>query len=238
MERTEGAKVPWRIMLRYLVGTTLSLFMHACLIFGAAGRIDIPRAWVFLGATALFYAGMLTVLYRVNPTLLIHRAEWRRKKGTKRWDKFLVAAYITMQFVVQFIVIGLDVGRYHWSEMGVQWMVPGFALLFAAALVSTWAMAVNPHFEPMVRIQTDRGHRVITRGPYSYVRHPGYAGIMLWPVSTSLIMGSLYGLVPAVLCILILLVRTAWEDKTLFEELDGYAEYAERVRFRLIPGVW
>ena len=102
----------------------------------------------------------------------------------------------------------------------------------------TWAEAVNKFFEPTVRIQTDRGHRVIDTGPYAIVRHPGYVSGFLVFIGMPLCLGSLWALIPAVLVCLLLVVRTIWEDQTLREELAGYEEYAQRVRYRLIPGVW
>ena len=102
----------------------------------------------------------------------------------------------------------------------------------------TWAESVNKFFEPTVRIQTDRGHRVIDTGPYAIVRHPGYASGYLLFVGMPLALGSLWALIPAILSCLLLVVRTILEDQTLRNELAGYEEYAQRVRYRLIPGVW
>jgi protein-S-isoprenylcysteine O-methyltransferase Ste14 len=109
--------------------------------------------------------------------------------------------------------------------------VPGWAL-------AIWSMVVNPFFEKTVRIQTDHGHRVIDTGPYAYVRHPGYVGFVGWILSTPLLLASAWAFVPALLAVVGLVIRTALEDRTLHAELPGYAEYAARVRFRLIPGVW
>ena len=99
-------------------------------------------------------------------------------------------------------------------------------------------MVVNPFFEKTVRIQTDRGHRVIDSGPYAYVRHPGYVGFLGWIFSTPLLLSSASAFVPALLAVILLVIRTALEDRTLRAELPGYAEYTDRVRFRLIPGIW
>ena len=117
-----------------------------------------------------------------------------------------------------------------WS-LGVVIFVPGAAIL-------TWSMVVNPFFEKTVRIQTDRGHRVVDAGPYSIVRHPGYVGFIGWSLGIPLLLGSRWAFVPASLAVIGLALRTALEDRTLRAELAGYPEYAERVRFRLLPGVW
>ena len=116
--------------------------------------------------------------------------------------------------------------------------LPGIAVWLAGNVLFTWAMGVNPFFEKTVRIQTERGHRVIDTGPYAFVRHPGYLGFFGWALATRLLLGSGWAMVPALLTVAGLVVRTALEDRTLQAELAGYAEYAQRVRFRLVPGLW
>ena len=136
------------------------------------------------------------------------------------------------------IVAALDDGRYHWLPVPWWGCVLGYALLITGMVGLTWAESVNKFFEPTVRIQTDRGHRVIDSGPYAIVRHPGYVSGFLVFLGMPLSLGSLWALIPAILLCLLLVVRTIWEDQTLREELAGYEEYAQRVRYRLIPGVW
>jgi protein-S-isoprenylcysteine O-methyltransferase Ste14 len=114
----------------------------------------------------------------------------------------------------------------------------GTGLFALGTVLITWAMLVNTHFETTVRIQHDRNHKVITAGPYAAVRHPGYVGASLWALSTPLIVGSALGLIPAALAVLTLVARTRREDDMLRRELAGYADYAARVRYRLIPGIW
>ncbi len=135
-------------------------------------------------------------------------------------------------------VAALDDGRFHWFP--VPWWVCGlgYVLFLAGFGILVWAEAVNKFFEPTVRIQTDRGQTVIDGGPYAIVRHPGYVGGILFFLSTPLSLGSLWGLIPAVLASLALIVRTRWEDQTLQASLPGYQEYTARVRYRLIPGLW
>ena len=116
--------------------------------------------------------------------------------------------------------------------------LPGLALIVGYFAVATWAPLVNPHLETYVRIQADRGHRVIDGGPYRVVRHPTYAGLALFFLGIPLSLGSLWGLLPAAIAVTLLIVRTALEDRTLLAELDGYAAYSQRVRFRWIPGIW
>jgi protein-S-isoprenylcysteine O-methyltransferase Ste14 len=222
--------------VKYILGIPLSLILQAAILFVSAGRIDMPWAWIYLCATFVYYLTHTILLYELNPELLIQRAE--RKKDAKTWDKVLLLAFIILQFIVQLIVIGLDVGRFQWSGLGIHFSILGLALYVTSAVIVTWAMAVNPHFEATVRIQKDRDHRVITTGPYRIVRHPGYVGMFLWSIAPPLIMGSVYGLIPGGICVLLLIIRTWLEDKTLINELNGYAEYAKRVKYRLFPGVW
>jgi len=135
-------------------------------------------------------------------------------------------------------VAALDDGRFHW--LPVPWWVCGigYVLLIAGLAGMTWAESVNKFFEPTVRIQTDRGHRVIDTGPYAIVRHPGYVSGFLVFIGMPLSLGSLWALIPAILLCPLLVLRTIWEDQTLREELAGYEGYTQRVRYRLIPGVW
>ncbi len=140
-------------------------------------------------------------------------------------------------YIVPF-VMGLDVGRYHWSSLGLWATVLGNVIFSFGWILLMWAMLANPHFEATVRIQTDRHHRVVTAGPYAVVRHPGYVGASLWALGSPLIVGSAYGLIPAGITVGLLVLRTCLEDKTLQAELPGYAEYAKQVRYRLLPGIW
>jgi protein-S-isoprenylcysteine O-methyltransferase Ste14 len=224
--------------IRIVVGSFLGAFIQGALLFIAAGRGDLPRAWLFVGVSFVCMFGNSVVLAVVNPELLNQRGAWRKKKDIKAWDRRLVPLYGLASFYAIPIVMGLDVGRFHWSDLGLWATVLGVVVVSLGWALLTWAMLVNRHFETIVRIQTDRGHRVVSAGPYAAVRHPGYVGASLWALGSPLIGGSAYGLIPAGVTVLILVLRTYLEDKTLRVELPGYAEYAQRVRYRLLPGVW
>src|SRR5262249_25800331 len=131
-----------------------------------------------------------------------------------------------------------DDGRFHWFPLPAWVCVLGYVLLTCGFVGATWATAVNRHFEPTVRIQTDRDHAVVDQGPYAIVRHPGYAFSLPLMMGMALAMGSLWALIPAGFAVLLLIVRTRLEDATLQAEMPGYREYANRVRYRLIPGLW
>lgn len=224
--------------IAYVIFTVSSPIVIALIFFSSAGRVDIPQAWIFFSATFIYYILGTALLYKRTPELLNHRGDWRKKKDAKTWDRRFVTAYGAIAFYVQIIVAGLDVGRFGWSELSIQVSAIAFALYTLGIFFMHWAMLVNPHFETTVRIQKDRGHRVIKAGPYRFVRHPGYTAIILWTITVPLALGSIYAIIPAGIAVLILLVRTSLEDRTLHNELLGYSEYANEVKYKLIPGIW
>ena len=221
-----------RVVLKW--GIMIAVF--AGVLFGSAGRLDLPMVWAYLCTYAGFLLAFGIVMSRKDPDLLRERR--RAGKGAKTWDRVLMAIYGVL-FFGTWIVAGVDVGRFHWSDtvpLGLQ--IVGLEACAAAFGLVWWATWVNTFFSRVVRIQEDRGHRVITAGPYQYVRHPGYTGnVFAWP-GTALALGSWWAMLPVVGIVLIYVLRTALEDRTLQAELDGYQEYAEQVRYRLLPGVW
>lgn len=232
--KTERLRRPgWLVVL----GGFLGPLIQAALFFAAAGRLDLPRAWLYLGVSLVWMVGNVVTLALVNPEMLNYRGR-RRRVDTKAWDRKLLPVFGLFVMEILPIVMGLDVGRYHWSNLGLGATILGVVLFSLGWIILTWAMLTNPHFEATVRIQTDRGHRVITTGPYAIVRHPGYVSAGLWVLGSPLIVGSAYGLLPAGITVGLLVLRSYLEDKTLQAELPGYADYAKRVRYRLLPGIW
>lgn len=214
----------------------IQILIMAALLFILSGRLDWVMAWIYLGIYVVGIAINSIILLRHNPALIAERAE--RGAGTKGWDKVLATIYGLVSYVGTLLISGLDV-RFGWSpEMPL-------ALRLIAALVmalgfglASWAMLSNAFFATTVRIQDERGHTVASGGPYQLVRHPGYAGWLAAGLATPVMLGSWWALIPAVLSMILLIVRTALEDRTLQEELDGYADFAQRVRYRLLPGIW
>jgi protein-S-isoprenylcysteine O-methyltransferase Ste14 len=215
------------------IGLTLVFFV-LCLFF-PAGTWTWVRGWLFFVVVVAASVVISLYLRRVNPEIIAARVN--RHEGTKGWDRWLLGLLIPAMVLI-LPVAALDDGRYHWFP--VPWWVCGigYVLVIAGLVGLTWAESVNRFFEPTVRIQTDRGHIVIDTGPYAIVRHPGYVASFLLILGMPLSLGSFWALIPAVLTCLLLVVRTILEDKTLQDELPGYKEYAQRVRYRLIPGVW
>jgi protein-S-isoprenylcysteine O-methyltransferase Ste14 len=204
--------------------------------FGAAGRLDLFWGWLYLGLYLLDLA--LTLLLVRDPELMEERRQGRRRQGAKSWDQ-LLSSVPAAGGLLTLVVAGLETGRFQWTQPLALWVhLLGLALQIISAGVLLWSMRANRFFSAIVRIQSERGHRVVSRGPYRFVRHPGYAGMILWLLSAPLLLGSLWGLLPAALSAALMLVRTALEDRTLRAELPGYPEYAQRVHWRLLPGVW
>jgi protein-S-isoprenylcysteine O-methyltransferase Ste14 len=220
---------------RLVLGVGWTLFIFVLCLFLPAGSWAWARGWLFFLVTVA--AGVVITLFlkRVNPEVVAARVN--RHGGTKHWDRVLLAIFLPTVMLIP-ILAALDDGRFHWSHVPWWLCVVGYVLLLAGLAGMTWAEAVNKHFEPTVRIQTDRGHTVIDTGPYALIRHPGYVAASLIFVGIALSLGSLWALIPAILSCLLLVVRTVLEDRTLRAELSGYEEYTHRVRYRLVPGVW
>jgi len=217
--------------------TSVMLFVQIVVFFVSAGHIADPRPWLFFVTAFVHYSVSTAVQYRLNPQLLVQRLK-RRREGSKLWDELLMRASNLTVLIPIPVIAGLDVGRFHWSNIDPYFVAVGFMLIAVSSILLNWAMIVNPHFEPTVRIQKDRDHKAITSGPYNIVRHPGYLAGILFILSIPLMIGSVFTFIPAGIYVFLVTVRTWLEDKTLQEELDGYSEYAERIKYRLFPGIW
>jgi protein-S-isoprenylcysteine O-methyltransferase Ste14 len=200
-------------------------------IFGSAGRWNLPFAWASLGIAVAFAA---TIIFKIDPSL---RRE-RLNPAPGGQDRRLRATMVPFM-LGGWIVAGLDVGRFHWSDtIPFGWRVAGLVGLALGIGISFWAMMANRFFSPVVRIQQERGHHLITSGPYQYLRHPGYLGTIASYVSGTMALGSWWALLPAAGITVLIVRRTRLEDRFLQHELEGYAAYAEKVRYGLLPGVW
>jgi protein-S-isoprenylcysteine O-methyltransferase Ste14 len=203
-------------------------------LFLSSGDASWPNAWVLLGLN--FAASVTTtVLLERDPELL---AERRNARAGKSWDKPLVFIVVLLGPVATWITAGLDT-RWHWSEeMGPLAVGAGAAVAVLAVALIAWAIRSNTFFSAVVRIQKDRGHTVVSGGPYHFIRHPGYTGFSAFTLVTPLILDSRWAFVPAAATVAVTVLRTALEDRTLQRELDGYADYARTVKYKLMPAIW
>lgn len=227
--------VEWPIFGRLVLKLLAVTALWGAVLFVSAGRLDWPRAWIYLALCVLGMAVNAVGVVRKNPGLI--RERWKKRANTKTFDKVFMVLYTPTVFTLP-VVAGLDAGRFGWSSMPPATLYAGVVLLLLAIIPIAGALATNPHLEITVRIQEDRGHRVITSGPYRVVRHPLYSGAILQNAGAPLVLGSLWAYVPAGLVTLLFIVRTALEDRTLRNELPGYEAYAQRTRYRLLPGIW
>lgn len=195
------------------------------------------EGWVVGIVYALGFVVSRLLVAQHHPDLLAERAHSLEQENAKPWDKVL-APIVALGGAVLLLVAGLDV-RFGWStgfSLPLKWMA--LLLIVAGYAFGTYAMVENRFFSGLVRIQTERGHHVVSTGPYRWVRHPGYAGAALTYLAIPVFLDAVWAFVPAVLLTIVLIIRTQWEDQTLQAELPGYADYAEQVRYRLLPGVW
>lgn len=217
--------------LRIAFGLLLFFAVFIGVTFGAAGRWDLPMFWAYFG---VLVGMMLLALIGADRDLM----KERQKPGPGGKDYSLRWLAVTVM-IAHFAVAGADAGRYHWSDTVPRWMQIAALILIAGALgFSKWATMTNRFFSSVVRIQRDRGHRVVDSGPYAYIRHPGYAAAITWFVMSGIALGSWFSVAIALLGVPLFFRRLFIEERTLFAELEGYREYAERVPWRLIPRVW
>jgi protein-S-isoprenylcysteine O-methyltransferase Ste14 len=213
----------------------MGVVMVAVTLFWPAGTLAWPWAWALVALYAAWVLANGLIVGRRSPELLAERAA--RARDAKRWDVRLMSL-MGLLTVAKYVIAGFDY-RYGWSQGFAPWM-QALALLAAAAgmALTTWGMAANAYFSQIVRIQQERGHTVVAGGPYRYVRHPAYLGTLLFELASPLLLGSWWALLAGALAAALFVLRTALEDRDLQAELPGYAEYAGRVRYRLLPGVW
>ncbi len=211
------------------------LLVLAGLLFLPAGRLDWLQGWLFVAAYGIFLLVYSTWTVRNDPGQMAERS--KAGPNVKTWDRILLGIYSVL-LLGMLVLAGLDAGRFQWAPATLALQLLGWiGSVFAASLI-WWTASVNTFLARYVRVQEDRGQQVVTGGPYRFVRHPMYAGIIVFMLSIPLVLGSLWALLPAVLICIIFIIRTALEDRTLQAELPGYDEYALRTRYRLLPGVW
>jgi len=222
-------------ILKRIATLAISFVLIGLILFLAAGRLNWTWAWVYLGICLVSVSINATITLRTSPETIAERGEL---KMTEKWDKVVSGLYALAMYFALPLVAGLNV-RFGWApDLSVWWHVAGAVVLAVGLEVSAWAMIANAYFSTAVRIQSDRGHTVCTTGPYRFVRHPGYVGFILQAISVPFLLGSLWALIPGITATALMIIRTSLEDDTLQAELPGYQDYVQKVRYRLLPGIW
>ena len=223
-------------LTKQLVITSCFLFVQVVVFFVSAGNLTILRSLFYFVTAFIHYVVSTAVQFKLNPALLVLRLKMKRE-GSKLWDEILMRLSNLMVIILIPATAGLDY-RFDWSLLGTNYVFAGLVFVTVSSVLLNWAMRVNPHFEPTVRIQKERDHKVITSGPYNFVRHPGYLAGIFFAISIPLLIGSLFAFIAVGVYVTLMMWRTWMEDKTLREELEGYSEYVSQVKYRLFPGIW
>lgn len=225
-------------IVKWIVQSALGLVAYGLLLFLVAGQLDWVWGWALLIVLAVFLAAHPLILIPINPALLAEREKGLGDKAVKAWDRCIAGLAAGLFPIASWVVAGLDV-RLGWTgSIPFAYHIGGLAIMVLGFALFLWAMASNAFFAEGVRIQKERGHTVATSGPYRYVRHPGYTGAILSQMATPLLLGSLWAAIPTIASAALYILRTYLEDRTLLRELPGYEAYAQRTRYRLLPGIW
>jgi protein-S-isoprenylcysteine O-methyltransferase Ste14 len=225
------------LVVNLIVQTIVWYGLLGAILFGAAGTLDYAGGWLYLAGMIAISAVFGTHAVRVDPGLLRERLKPPVQKDQPLADKLVVIPFLLLVFGGM-AFMAADAARWRWSTMPPAVQGAGCALLLAAFLFMYWTLRTNSFAAPVVKIQKDRGHTVITTGPYAIVRHPMYFGALFYFAGTSLVLGSWWGLATIPVFALLLGVRIGIEEHALRTGLDGYDDYARRVRWRLIPFIW
>jgi protein-S-isoprenylcysteine O-methyltransferase Ste14 len=228
-------RIKTQLLFPHLLNDFLGLLGMAIALFWSAGRLDWWPAWAAILVWIVWFGSMdIFVLFK-NPRLMEERLH--PPKDAKAWDRAIMSSVRLIQ-LARYILAGLDV-RYGWTTGFPVWaQIAGLLACAPANILFIRAMISNPFFSQLVRLQEDQGHSVATGGPYRFVRHPGYAAMLLFELGLSVLFGSWPSILTGVVAAVLFVLRTALEDRTLQAELPGYREYATQVRYRLIPGIW
>ena len=221
-----------------LIGALFQLLLFPIILFGLADDLRWIEGWVFSAIFLAMCYGTLVYLYFHDPDLLKERFGSPFQESQKPWDKVLLSLFL-FEFIVWWAIMPLDARRYGWSPAFPFWIKAiGTLLLIVAIYVVFEAMKENTFAAPVVKMQRERGQKVISTGLYGVVRHPMYAGAVLLFFSAPLLLGSVYGLALGVVLIITIATRSVGEEAMLAQELDGYRDYMQRVKWRIIPFVF
>jgi protein-S-isoprenylcysteine O-methyltransferase Ste14 len=225
-----------RMIAKLLLQNLIWIVAMAALLFVPAGTLHWPAAWVFLGTIAILGISCGLWLARTDPALLAERMHPMMQRDQPAADKKFMLAFGIVA-LIWFLAIGLD-QRYHASDVPLALRALGWAMLLLSTGFIMWVMRENSFAVPVVKLQTERGHRVVSTGPYAWVRHPMYSGTVLFFVGAPMLLGSWWGVAMSPLFIVLFAIRAEIEERALLAGLPGYADYTARVRYRLVPGLW
>ncbi|WP_338690846.1 isoprenylcysteine carboxylmethyltransferase family protein [Bradyrhizobium sp. 26S5] len=224
------------MIAKLLLQNTFFVIAMAALLFAFAGTPHWPGAWAYLIASALIGPACGLWLARVDPGLLAERMRLTAREGQPTEDKRFMLVFVVVA-VLWFVAMGLD-RRFGGANAGVPLIVLGLVLYLVSTVLILWVFRTNSFAAPVVKVQTERHHQVISTGPYALVRHPMYTSVMLFFIGVPLMLGSWWGLAFVPVFFVMFAIRTGIEERTLVAGLSGYADYAARVRYRLVPGLW
>jgi protein-S-isoprenylcysteine O-methyltransferase Ste14 len=223
--------IPAQIWIRPVIVTLIMIVV----IFLSAGRLNYWQGWIF-NILFIFFVIITIIALRGKPGLITERQ--KPGEGMKSWDKICLILS-TPLFLVLLVLAGLDGGRFQWSpRIPLYIYILSGVIYIIGQLIFLWAKYTNSFFSSVVRIQVDRGHTVCQDGPYRFIRHPGYFGSILLTLASPLLLGSFWALIAAAVTLIPIIIRTHLEDRTLQEELPGYVEYTQKVKYKLIPYLW
>jgi protein-S-isoprenylcysteine O-methyltransferase Ste14 len=224
------------VIAKLLLQNVIWIAAMGALLFVPAGTLHWPAAWVYLGTVATLGVACGWWLARTDPALLAERMHPMMQKNQPTADKIFMLVF-GLAALIWFVTIGLD-ARMHASHVPFALQALGMAMLLVSTGFVMWVMRANSFASPVVKLQTERGHRVISTGPYAFVRHPMYSGSLLFFIGAPLLLGSWWGVVIAPLFAVLFAIRAKIEERALIAGLAGYADYTKRVRYRLLPGLW
>lgn len=222
--------------LRLALRLSIAFVVMSAALFGSAGSVAWSQAWLYMVIQFSFWALTAAWLKKHNPQILKERMVFLKPEA-KGWDKVILITS-TIVFIPYLLLPGLDAVRYRWSSIPLAIVALGFVGVIISLLLIFSVIQANKYLSRFVEVQRERGHKVIISGPYQYVRHPMYVGLILLLYTIPVALGSLWTLLPASVLTLLFVIRTHYEDKTLHQELEGYKAYSGRVKYRLLPGIW
>lgn len=222
--------------IRTFFAPIIWIIITGLVFFLASGEINNLRVWIYIGVYVVGGLIIGVLLIKKSPKLLNDRG--KKQEGAKQFDKSILLTYFLFAIIITPLVAGIDKRLNLSDPIPFYYLYVGIILYIVSAIFSTWPMLYNPFFEGTVRIQKDKNQNVVKTGPYKIVRHPGYLGMLSGSIALPLALGSIFAFIPLVIMILLIVIRTYYEDTTLQNELIGYSEYCKEVKYRLIPFIW